>query len=175
MKKIMFLIVMSLVVLLSVPVVSAAFSCGSGTCKSSESCCDSSTCCPAGKNLYCSSSNTCYSSISAAKADCGDSYTICASPAEGKRQEFIIEPVGMCPKKEKSINETVTIKSKQIIYTESTSENTRNCPVVFMLAGENNIVLAANCIDQGLTCVLNGTPCCGIYECKGKFPNTTCQ
>lgn len=38
-----------------------------------------------------------------------------------------------------------------------------------------NTVEAASCIEQGLTCVLNGTPCCAPYECKGKFPNTYCQ
>lgn len=37
------------------------------------------------------------------------------------------------------------------------------------------VTLAANCIDQGLTCILNGTPCCAPYSCKGKFPNTTCR
>ena len=31
------------------------------------------------------------------------------------------------------------------------------------------------CIEKDLTCVLNGTACCGPYTCKGKFPNTTCQ
>lgn len=61
------------------------------------------------------------------------------------------------------------------------SENTRDCTVGYLpvagnlVARDNNIVLAANCIEQGLTCVLNGTPCCAPYECKGKFPNTTCQ
>ena len=34
---------------------------------------------------------------------------------------------------------------------------------------------SASCIEEGLTCVLNGTPCCAPYKCKGKFPNTTCQ
>jgi hypothetical protein len=38
-----------------------------------------------------------------------------------------------------------------------------------------NRVEGASCIDQGLTCILNGTPCCAPYECTGKFPNTTCQ
>jgi hypothetical protein len=33
----------------------------------------------------------------------------------------------------------------------------------------------ASCIEGGLTCILNGTPCCPPYECKGKFPNTTCR
>lgn len=33
----------------------------------------------------------------------------------------------------------------------------------------------AGCIDEGQTCVVHGTPCCGSYECKGTFPNTTCQ
>jgi hypothetical protein len=34
---------------------------------------------------------------------------------------------------------------------------------------------SASCIEQDLTCILNGTPCCPPYTCKGKFPNTTCQ
>jgi hypothetical protein len=38
-----------------------------------------------------------------------------------------------------------------------------------------NKELANSCIEQGLTCILNGTPCCSPYECKGKFPNTSCQ
>ncbi len=50
----------------------------------------------------------------------------------------------------------------------------------FPAAGEsatrgNNIVLCSNCIEKGLTCILNGTPCCAPYECKGKFPNTSCK
>jgi hypothetical protein len=61
------------------------------------------------------------------------------------------------------------------------SENTTNCIKGFLSAvddfeaRDSNIVLAANCIDQGLTCILNGTPCCAPYSCKGKFPNTSCQ
>jgi hypothetical protein len=35
--------------------------------------------------------------------------------------------------------------------------------------------LNASCIESGQTCTLHGTPCCGAYTCKGKFPNTTCQ
>ena len=35
--------------------------------------------------------------------------------------------------------------------------------------------LAQSCIDKGQACVLHGTPCCPPYECKGRFPNTTCQ
>jgi hypothetical protein len=31
------------------------------------------------------------------------------------------------------------------------------------------------CIADGQTCTLNGTPCCGTEKCKGTFPNTTCQ
>ena len=41
--------------------------------------------------------------------------------------------------------------------------------------GNNNILLADSCINQGYACVLNGTPCCAPYSCKGKFPNTYCQ
>ena len=61
------------------------------------------------------------------------------------------------------------------------SENTTDCTKGYLsaagdfVAGDTNIVLAANCIEQGLTCVLNGTTCCAPYECKGKFPNTTCK
>jgi hypothetical protein len=100
MKKIMFLMV--LVGLLAVPMVSyaesaqesklvassenpiflASFSCGSGTCDDGWSCCSSyNACCPPGKNVYCPSSNTCYSTVEAAKADCGENYYVCASPA----------------------------------------------------------------------------------------------
>ncbi|MCX5804625.1 MAG: hypothetical protein NT010_00970 [Proteobacteria bacterium] len=32
----------------------------------------------------------------------------------------------------------------------------------------------SGCIEKGLTCVLNGTPCCAPYSCSGKFPNTYC-
>lgn len=32
-----------------------------------------------------------------------------------------------------------------------------------------------SCIGQGRVCVLNGTPCCNPYSCKGPFPNTSCQ
>ena len=61
------------------------------------------------------------------------------------------------------------------------SENTRDRTVGYLsaagdfVAGDKGIVLASSCIESGLTCVLNGTPCCAPYECKGKFPNTTCQ
>jgi hypothetical protein len=44
-----------------------------------------------------------------------------------------------------------------------------------LVAGYTDIVLGANCIEQGLQCTLNGTPCCEPYKCKGKFPNTYCQ
>ncbi len=114
MKKIMLLMVMLIAVLMAVPVMSIAFTCGGGTCESSESCCDNSVCCPSGMNLYCSSSNTCYSSISAAKKDCGESYTVCASPAAGKKQESIIELAGICPREETIKNEGLTRKSLQL-------------------------------------------------------------
>lgn len=61
------------------------------------------------------------------------------------------------------------------------SENARdyteaNLPIANDLVTSNiNIVLAANCIEKGLQCTLNGTPCCSPYECKGKFPNTYCK
>jgi predicted RNA-binding Zn-ribbon protein involved in translation (DUF1610 family) len=68
-----------------------------------------------------------------------------------------------------------------ITYSKTTSENTTDCTKGYLsaandfVAGDKNIVLAANCIEGGLTCVLTGTPCCAPYECKGKFPNTTCK
>lgn len=49
------------------------------------------------------------------------------------------------------------------------SENTRGGLVTVSSAQ------GASCIEKGLTCILNGTPCCAPYECKGKFPNTYCQ
>lgn len=56
------------------------------------------------------------------------------------------------------------------------SDNITDCTKDYLsAAGDTNIALAANCIEKGLTCVLNGTPCCAPYECKGKFPNTYCQ
>lgn len=61
------------------------------------------------------------------------------------------------------------------------SENTGDCTVSYLSAANdsiargNDIALAASCIEQGLTCILNGTPCCAPYQCKGKFPNTYCQ
>lgn len=35
--------------------------------------------------------------------------------------------------------------------------------------------LAQNCLGQGDTCTLFGTPCCPGFNCRGNFPNTTCQ
>jgi hypothetical protein len=32
----------------------------------------------------------------------------------------------------------------------------------------------SGCIEKNRACVLNGTPCCAPYSCKGKFPNTYC-
>ena len=62
---------------------------------------------------------------------------------------------------------------------EKKSENTGNVMLAYVPA--RNVVLpfttelANSCIEKGLTCILNGTPCCSPYECKGKFPNTYCQ
>jgi hypothetical protein len=54
-----------------------------------------------------------------------------------------------------------------------------NCTAAYSPAAGDfvafNTTPAASCIEEGLTCILNGTPCCAPYECKGKFPNTTCQ
>lgn len=68
-----------------------------------------------------------------------------------------------------------------ITYNKITSENTTDCTkgdlsaAVDSGAGNNNILLAANCIEKGLQCTLNGTACCSPYSCKGKFPNTYCK
>ncbi len=32
----------------------------------------------------------------------------------------------------------------------------------------------SGCIEKEHACILNGTPCCAPYSCKGKFPNTYC-
>lgn len=59
---------------------------------------------------------------------------------------------------------------------EKTQELKESCRLVFNTASRGDTVFqGSSCIDQGLMCVLNGTPCCSPYECKGKFPNTTCQ
>ena len=50
-----------------------------------------------------------------------------------------------------------------------------SCAANNFVTKDTNIVLAANCIEQGLQCTLNGTPCCSPYSCKGTFPNTYCQ
>ncbi len=61
------------------------------------------------------------------------------------------------------------------------SENTGDSTEGYVLAAADlvawdaNTVLGANCIEKGLQCTLNGTPCCAPYQCKGKFPNTYCQ
>lgn len=35
-------------------------------------------------------------------------------------------------------------------------------------------VQGSGCIEKNRACVLNGTPCCAPYSCRGKFPNTYC-
>ena len=68
-----------------------------------------------------------------------------------------------------------------ITYNKTSSVNTTDgsktplCAANNFVAGDKNIILAASCIEKGLQCTLNGTPYCGPYECKGKFPNTYCQ
>ena len=49
-----------------------------------------------------------------------------------------------------------------------------NAPVTGELVAFNTVV-ANSCIEKGLICILNGTPCCSPYKCKGKFPNTYCK
>jgi hypothetical protein len=61
------------------------------------------------------------------------------------------------------------------------SENTGDFNTGYLQVADNsvirggNLTAGASCIEQGLTCILNGTPCCAPYTCKGKFPNTYCQ
>lgn len=68
-----------------------------------------------------------------------------------------------------------------ITYNKTSSINTtdgskvQSCAANDFVAGDNNIVLAANCIEKGDACILNGTPCCPGSDCKGKFPNTYCK
>lgn len=64
------------------PVPNATTNCGNYTCSNNGNCCGDRTCCPSGYGLYCKSNNKCYSSISAAKAACGESYYICNVPAK---------------------------------------------------------------------------------------------
>jgi hypothetical protein len=59
-----------------------------------------------------------------------------------------------------------------ITYSENSSENMNKEEFVAL---NTDIVLSFDCIEQGLQCTLNGTPCCAPYNCKGKFPNTYCQ
>ena len=63
---------------------------------------------------------------------------------------------------------------------EKKSDNTGSMKENCLLLAANSAVgdgpvQGASCIEQGLTCILHGTACCAPYECKGKFPNTTCQ
>jgi hypothetical protein len=61
------------------------------------------------------------------------------------------------------------------------SENTGDCTAGYLQLADNttvrdnNFAIGNNCIEKDLTCILNGTPCCAPYSCKGKFPNTYCQ
>jgi hypothetical protein len=59
--------------------------------------------------------------------------------------------------------------------TKEDSKEASNCVNSGFVAGGTNIAMAASCIEKGLQCTLNGTPCCSPYDCKGKFPNTYCQ
>ena len=63
---------------------------------------------------------------------------------------------------------------KATVNSDGQNHSGNDCTAGFVLR-DSRLMLAANCIEKGLTCVLNGTPCCAPYECKGKFPNTYCQ
>ena len=83
------------------------------------------------------------------------------SPEAAKCANHCLHGVSGCVKK-------CEAKDKQ-------SENTSDCKQGNLVDGGNHSVLASNCIEKDRTCILNGTPCCDPYECKGKFPNTYCQ
>jgi hypothetical protein len=55
--------------------------CGSYTCANDGQCCGSNTCCPSNAQFLCRNLNRCYSSESAARQACGNSYYICNKPA----------------------------------------------------------------------------------------------
>lgn len=55
--------------------------CGSYTCANDGQCCGSNTCCPSNAQFFCRNLNRCYSSESAARQACGNSYFICYKPA----------------------------------------------------------------------------------------------
>jgi hypothetical protein len=89
------------------------------------------------------------------------------SPEAGKCADNCLRGVSGCIKRCRD-------KDKR---SENTGDSTEGyLPVAGdLVAWDINIVLGDNCIEQGLQCTLNGTPCCAPYNCKGKFPNTYCQ
>ena len=94
------------------PVFLASYKCGDGECKDGWSCCGSyHACCPPGLNVFCPSSRKCYSNSSDAAADCGDKWTICASPAAENKQEFIVEPVSAKLNNEKTETTKIILAS----------------------------------------------------------------
>jgi hypothetical protein len=64
---------------------------------------------------------------------------------------------------------------KSVSATTEVGSKVQSCAANDSVAGDKNIVLAANCIEKGLQCTLKGTPCCPGSDCKGKFPNTYCE
>ena len=64
---------------------------------------------------------------------------------------------------------------KSVSTAPEASSKMDSCTANDSAIGNNNILLADSCINQGYACVLNGTPCCAPYSCKGKFPNTYCK
>jgi hypothetical protein len=66
------------------------------------------------------------------------------------------------------------LTGKTAVSSFEPNKSAKDCTAGFAVRG-NEIILAANCIEKGLQCTLNGTPCCAPYECKGKFPITTCK
>jgi|GEM_PF-2358544 len=44
------------------------------------------------------------------------------------------------------------------------------------ISGGAQVAQLPQCVEDGQTCVIGGTPCCNsAATCRGKFPNTTCQ
>lgn len=72
-------------------------------------------------------------------------------------------------------NVAAATAGKSVSTAPEAGNKMNSCTANDSAIGNNNILLAASCIEKDLQCTLNGTPCCVPYECKGKFPNTYCK
>ena len=68
-----------------------------------------------------------------------------------------------------------TTEEAQCRRTPDVSESEPQSDPLSRSAMSIRLDMADSCIEKDQACVLHGTPCCGTLECKGKFPNTTCQ